>query len=220
MPVSHIQRFSPKSVDDLPPATVKAYWVKPDGGEEGFYDAHVLHLGNLEHSETESSDDELVPKSQLRKAQRKIRSLEDELERERKVNRRLTNGLLQEIDLVEHQGGSCLQPASSREEAAAMPRVMGDAAPGQRTLHAANDSSVEAAPVVAATLPRMLAAQLRMRAVPMQTAAILTRMLAVWMRMLAIPMEVLATPTKLLAALKKTRVPLSKMLAALMSRNF
>lgn len=52
---------------------------------------------DLEHSETESSDDELVPKSQLRKAQRKIRSLEDELERERKVNRRLTNGLLQEI---------------------------------------------------------------------------------------------------------------------------
>lgn len=53
-------------------------------------------------------------------------------------------------NLVEHQGGSCLQPASSREAAAAMPRVMGDAAPGQRMLHAANDSSVEAAPIVGA----------------------------------------------------------------------
>lgn len=50
------------------------------------------------HSETESSDDEeLIPKSQLRMAQKKIRGLEQALQIERKTNRRLTNGLLQEI---------------------------------------------------------------------------------------------------------------------------
>ncbi|XP_040072831.1 uncharacterized protein LOC115319760 [Ixodes scapularis] len=48
LPVSLIQRFCAKSNDDLPSASVKAYWRMPNGDEEGYYDAHVLHLAETE----------------------------------------------------------------------------------------------------------------------------------------------------------------------------
>lgn len=46
LPISLIQRFEPKHLEDFDPKKSKlAFWQGPDGGDGGYYDAKVIMLG-------------------------------------------------------------------------------------------------------------------------------------------------------------------------------